>query len=64
MIANKTGSRRILKSDLARVDTHVIGASEYKELPELDDEMLGPAKRMAPIRMVGPAGFEPATTPL
>lgn len=29
-----------LKSDLARVDAHEIEASEYVELPELDDAML------------------------
>jgi uncharacterized protein (DUF4415 family) len=44
MTANKIGSRRTLKSDLARVDSHVIQSSEYQELPELDDEMLARAK--------------------
>jgi uncharacterized protein (DUF4415 family) len=29
-----------LGSDLARVDAHVIKTSEYKELPELTDDML------------------------
>jgi len=32
-----------LGSDLARVDAHVIKPSEYKELPELSDEMLSRA---------------------
>jgi uncharacterized protein (DUF4415 family) len=44
MTANKPGSRRTLKSDLARVDAHAVRPSEYKELPELDDEMLARAK--------------------
>lgn len=30
-------------SDLARVDAHVVQPSEYKELPELTDEMLARA---------------------
>ena len=33
-------SRRTSGSDLARVDRHVIKPSDYKELPELTDEML------------------------
>jgi uncharacterized protein (DUF4415 family) len=33
-----------LKSDLARVDAHVIQPSEYEELPELTEEMLSRAK--------------------
>jgi uncharacterized protein (DUF4415 family) len=36
----KTASRRTLRSDLKRVDAHRIRRSEYKELPELNDEML------------------------
>jgi len=32
-----------LGSDLARVDAHVVKPSEYKELPELSDEMLSRA---------------------
>jgi uncharacterized protein (DUF4415 family) len=43
MNANKSASRRSLKSDLARVDTHVIKAHEYDELPELTEEMLARA---------------------
>jgi uncharacterized protein (DUF4415 family) len=43
MTANKTGSRRTLKSNLARVDAHTVRASEYKELPELTEEMLARA---------------------
>jgi hypothetical protein len=34
MNANKTASRRSLKSDLARVDAHVVKAAEYDELPD------------------------------
>ena len=37
-------SRRSLKSDLARVDAHVVTAEEYRELPELTEEMLARAK--------------------
>jgi uncharacterized protein (DUF4415 family) len=32
-----------LGSDLARVDAHLIKPHEYKELPELTDDMLGRA---------------------
>jgi uncharacterized protein (DUF4415 family) len=32
-----------LKSDLARVDAHAVQAREYRELPQLSDEMLGRA---------------------
>ena len=44
MKANKPVSRRSLKSDLARVDAHVVKAEEYDELPELTDDMLARAK--------------------
>ncbi len=37
---NKPASRRTSKSDLARVDAHRIKPVEYRELPELTDEML------------------------
>ena len=40
MSEKKIASRRTSGSDMARSDTHVIRASEYKELPELTDEML------------------------
>lgn len=40
----KPVSRRTLKSDLARVDAHVVRRSEYEELPELTAEMLARAK--------------------
>ncbi len=40
MPAKKRVSRRSLKSDLDRVDAHVITAKEYKEIPELTPEML------------------------
>lgn len=39
----KPVSRRTLKSDLARVDAHVIRAHEYKELPELTEQLLSRA---------------------
>jgi uncharacterized protein (DUF4415 family) len=44
MTVNKRASRRTLKSDLSRVDAHVIQPNEYKELPELTNEMLVRAK--------------------
>jgi uncharacterized protein (DUF4415 family) len=40
---SKPVSRRTLKSDLSRVDSHRIKPAEYKELPELTDEMLARA---------------------
>ncbi len=44
MNARKPASRRSLKSDLQRVDTHRIKRKEYQELPELTSEMLKRAK--------------------
>ncbi len=35
-----TGKKRVLGSDLKRVDRHVIQPHEYDEIPELTDEML------------------------
>ena len=40
MSEKKPASHPTLKSDLARVDAHVIEEAEYEELPELDDAML------------------------
>ena len=44
MPANKRGSRHALKSDLAKVDAHVVRAHEYRELPELTDRALRSAR--------------------
>ena len=44
MTASKSVSRRSLGSDLARVAAHVIQPEEYKELPELTDDMLARGK--------------------
>jgi uncharacterized protein (DUF4415 family) len=44
MAAKRGASRRTLKSDLAKVDAHVIKPSEYRELPELSAEMLARAR--------------------
>ena len=44
MNASKPALRRSLKSDLARVDAHVLKKGEYDELPELTDDMLARAK--------------------
>lgn len=37
---NKPASRRTSRSDLQRVDAHVIDPAEFDELPELTNEML------------------------
>ena len=39
----KLASRRTLRSDLAKVDAHVIRPHEYKELPQLSDGALSRA---------------------
>jgi len=44
MNVKRNASRRVLKSDLARVDAHVLRAAEYRELPQLTAEMLTRAK--------------------
>jgi uncharacterized protein (DUF4415 family) len=44
MAAKRGASRRTSKSDLAKVDAHVIKPGEYRELPELSAEMLARAK--------------------
>ncbi|MBK6674292.1 MAG: BrnA antitoxin family protein [Proteobacteria bacterium] len=44
MAAKRSASRRTSRSDLARVDAHVIKPGEYRELPELSAEMLARAK--------------------
>ena len=43
MAGNRNASRRTLRSDLARVDAQDVGAKEYRELPELTDQMLARA---------------------
>lgn len=43
MPAKRRASRRSLKSDLSRVDAHVVHPKEYRELPELTEEMLSRA---------------------
>ena len=43
MNANKTASRHTLKSDMARVDAHILKKEEYEDLPELTEEMLARA---------------------
>ena len=40
MTAKKRVSRRSLKSDLRKVDAHKIQPEEYRELPELTEDML------------------------
>lgn len=44
MSAKRGALRRTSKSDLSKVDAHVIKPSEYRELPELSVEMLARAK--------------------
>ena len=43
MTVSKPASQRTLGSNLGRVDAHMVKPSEYKELPELTDEMLARA---------------------
>jgi uncharacterized protein (DUF4415 family) len=43
MPVKKRVSRRSLKSNLTRVDAHVVKAREYAELPELSADMLARA---------------------
>ena len=38
-------SKRVLGSDLAKVDAHVITPEEYDELPEIDDAFIARARR-------------------
>jgi uncharacterized protein (DUF4415 family) len=58
MNAKKRGSHRSLKSDLRRVDAHVIQSSEYEELPELNPRKLIslrlPANVIARWKATGP----------
>jgi uncharacterized protein (DUF4415 family) len=46
---SKLALRRTLGSDLKRVDAHVVKPHEYKELPELTEDMLA----RATLRKVG-----------
>lgn len=43
MTAKKRVSRRSLGSDLKKVDAHVIKSHEYRDAPELTDDMLARA---------------------
>ena len=44
MNANKTASHRVSKSDMVRVDAHILREEEYEDLPELTEGMLAHAK--------------------
>jgi uncharacterized protein (DUF4415 family) len=44
MNAKNPALHRSLKSDLVRVDAHVVKKAEYADLPELDEAMLARAK--------------------
>jgi len=44
MNEDKPASRRSLKSDLTRVDAHKVRPEEYRELPDLTEDMLSRAK--------------------
>ena len=60
MIVSKLALRRTLGSDLKRVDAHVVKPHEYKELPELTEDMLalatlkkgGRPKSVSPRQMI------------
>ena len=56
MTARKSASGRILKSDLKRVDAHVIAAKEYRDLPELTTDML---ERATPKKGGRPRSLNP-----
>lgn len=56
MSVKRSDSRRSFKSDLEKVDKHRIGREEYRELPELTDNMLDRA-------VVKKAGRPRATDP-
>ena len=43
MTVRKPASRRTSRSDLAKVDTHVVRPHEYRELPELTEQALSGA---------------------
>ncbi len=43
MTVRKPASRRTSKSDLAKVDAHIVSPHEYKELPELTEQALSRA---------------------
>ena len=43
MTVSEHASPRTLGSDLVRVDAHVVKPVEYKELPELTDDLLSRA---------------------
>jgi hypothetical protein len=59
MTVKKPASRRTSGSNLARSDAHVIKASEYRELPELTEEML----KRAVVKKGGPSALgEPTPT--
>ncbi len=60
MTVKKRASRRTLKSDLSRVDAHVIQPNEYQELPKLTNEMLVRAK----VKKGGRPVFEAAKADL
>src|SRR5215472_5894533 len=39
-----TGKKRVIHSDLARLDAHVIQPEEYEDIPELTDEWFDKAE--------------------
>ena len=43
MIVSKLALHRILGSDLKRIDSHAVKPHEFKELPELTEDMLARA---------------------
>ena len=43
MLVRKPASRHTSKSDLAKVDAHVVRPHEYEEIPELTEEALARA---------------------
>jgi uncharacterized protein (DUF4415 family) len=65
-VTHRSSVEAAIKSDLARVDAHVITPEEYDEIPELNDAMLARAdfyigdrlvRRASPDRMDGPVSI-------
>ena len=43
-------SKRVLGSDLAKVDAHEIRPREYEEIPEIDEAFMARARKPGPTR--------------
>jgi uncharacterized protein (DUF4415 family) len=50
-----TGSKRVIHSDLAKLDTHEIQPEEYEDIPELTEEWFDKAEFAIGGKVVRPA---------